>query len=150
VGTKRYMAPEVLDESINMNHFESFKRADVYALGLVFWEVARRCSIGGILLKLFSMISVRMCEIDIKRYKLQQLIMSLLQDMIMFVGLYEEYQLPFYNAVPPDPSWDEMRRVVCNEKKRPNIQNRWQSHEVFNSFHQYFEMNTCAKSLYYM
>jgi len=41
------MAPEVLDDSINMKHFESFKRADIYALGLVFWEIARRCSIGG-------------------------------------------------------------------------------------------------------
>ena len=48
VGTKRYMAPEVLDETINMNHFESFKRADVYSFGLVLWEIARRCSIGGI------------------------------------------------------------------------------------------------------
>lgn len=43
----RYMAPEVLDDSINMKHFESFKRADIYAMGLVFWEIARRCSIGG-------------------------------------------------------------------------------------------------------
>ena len=41
------MAPEVLDDSINMKHFESFKRADIYAMGLVFWEIARRCSIGG-------------------------------------------------------------------------------------------------------
>ncbi|KAG8235613.1 hypothetical protein J437_LFUL014871 [Ladona fulva] len=48
VGTKRYMAPEVLEETINMNHFDSFKRADVYALGLIFWEIARRCNIGGI------------------------------------------------------------------------------------------------------
>lgn len=47
VGTKRYLAPEVLDESINMHHFDSFKRADIYALGLVLWEIARRCSIGG-------------------------------------------------------------------------------------------------------
>ena len=47
VGTKRYMAPEVLDESINLNHFDAYKRADVYALGLVFWEIARRCNIGG-------------------------------------------------------------------------------------------------------
>ncbi|ODM90637.1 TGF-beta receptor type-1 [Orchesella cincta] len=47
VGTKRYMAPEVLDDSINMNHFDSFKRADVYAMGLVFWELARRCNVGG-------------------------------------------------------------------------------------------------------
>lgn len=45
----RYMAPEILDETINMNSFESFKRADIYALGLVFWELARRCSVRGIL-----------------------------------------------------------------------------------------------------
>lgn len=41
------MAPEVLDDSINMKHFESFKRADIYAMGLVFWEIASRCSMGG-------------------------------------------------------------------------------------------------------
>nr|XP_032807774.1 TGF-beta receptor type-1-like [Petromyzon marinus] len=46
-GTKRYMAPEVLADSINTWHFDSFKRADIYALGLVFWEMARRCSSGG-------------------------------------------------------------------------------------------------------
>lgn len=44
----RYMAPEVLDESINMRHFDSFKCADIYALGLVYWEIARRCNAGGI------------------------------------------------------------------------------------------------------
>ncbi|XP_053295809.1 activin receptor type-1C isoform X1 [Pleuronectes platessa] len=48
VGTKRYMAPEILDETINMSNFESFKRADIYSLGLVFWELARRCSIRGL------------------------------------------------------------------------------------------------------
>ena len=43
----RYMAPEVLDETINMRHFDSFKCADIYALGLVYWEIARRCNTGG-------------------------------------------------------------------------------------------------------
>ncbi|XP_033727883.1 TGF-beta receptor type-1-like [Pecten maximus] len=90
VGTKRYMAPEVLDESINMTHFESFKRADVYAFGLVLWEITRRCSLGGIV---------------------------------------EEYQLPFYDLVPSDPSLEEMRKVVCDDKHRPAIPNRWHSHE---------------------
>ena len=37
------MAPEILDETINMQNFESFKAADMYALGLVFWEILRRC-----------------------------------------------------------------------------------------------------------
>lgn len=41
------MAPEVLDETINMKHFDSFKCADIYALGLVYWEIARRCNAGG-------------------------------------------------------------------------------------------------------
>lgn len=41
------MAPEILDDTINMNSFESFKRADIYSLGLVFWELARRCSFRG-------------------------------------------------------------------------------------------------------
>ncbi|KAM4029028.1 TGF-beta receptor type-1 isoform 2-T2 [Anomaloglossus baeobatrachus] len=91
VGTKRYMAPEVLDDSINMKHFESFKRADIYAMGLVFWEIARRCSIGGI---------------------------------------HEDYQLPYYDLVPSDPSVEEMRKVVCDQKLRPNIPNRWQSCEA--------------------
>ena len=49
VGTKRYMAPEVLDDSINQKHFESFKRADVYALGLVLWELTRRTAVGQLL-----------------------------------------------------------------------------------------------------
>ncbi len=44
VGTKRYLPPELLDESLNTLHFDSWKRADVYSLGLVFWEMGRRCS----------------------------------------------------------------------------------------------------------
>ncbi|XP_023311750.1 bone morphogenetic protein receptor type-2 [Anoplophora glabripennis] len=44
VGTKRYMAPEVLEETMNIDQFDSFKRADVYALGLIFWEISRRCN----------------------------------------------------------------------------------------------------------
>ena len=43
-GTKRYMAPEILSETMNMHHFDSFKWADIYALGLVIWEICRKCS----------------------------------------------------------------------------------------------------------
>ena len=46
VGTKRYLAPEILDETISDTHFESWKRADIYSLGLVFWELARRTTVG--------------------------------------------------------------------------------------------------------
>ena len=45
VGTIRYMAPEVLDGAVNLWDSEaSLKQIDVYSLGLVFWEVAMRCT----------------------------------------------------------------------------------------------------------
>uniref|UniRef100_A0A182SK22 receptor protein serine/threonine kinase n=1 Tax=Anopheles maculatus TaxID=74869 RepID=A0A182SK22_9DIPT len=43
VGTRRYMAPEVLSETLDLKVFEGFKMADMYSVGLVFWEMARRC-----------------------------------------------------------------------------------------------------------
>lgn len=96
VGTRRYMAPEVLSETINMSCFEFLKRADMYSLGLVLWEVARRCASesGGKYL------------------------------------LVDEYQLPYSNLVPPDPSFDDMHEVVCQKGLRPEIPLRWHSNEV--------------------
>ncbi|MGH0150776.1 UNVERIFIED_CONTAM: hypothetical protein FKN15_048510 [Acipenser sinensis] len=90
VGTKRYMAPEVLDESLNKNHFQAYIMADIYSYGLVIWEMARRCVTGGIL---------------------------------------EEYQLPYHDMVPCDPSYEEMREVVCVKCVRPAVSNRWNSDE---------------------
>ncbi|CAM4805785.1 unnamed protein product [Rotaria magnacalcarata] len=43
VGTIRYMAPEILDRSFNGLSFESYKATDLYALGLAYWEILRRC-----------------------------------------------------------------------------------------------------------
>lgn len=47
VGTKRYMPPEVLDESLNRSYFQSFIMADMYSFGLIMWEMARRSTFGG-------------------------------------------------------------------------------------------------------
>lgn len=47
VGTKRYMPPEVLDETLNRSYFQSFIMADMYSFGLILWEMARRCASGG-------------------------------------------------------------------------------------------------------
>ena len=91
VGTKRYMPPEFLEDNVHERHFDAYKRGDVYAFGLVLWEVARKCVSGGI------------CE---------------------------DYQLPYYDKVPCDPSIEEMRKVVCVEKYRPTIPNRWVQDEV--------------------
>ncbi|XP_078057169.1 activin receptor type-1-like isoform X3 [Mustelus asterias] len=91
VGTKRYMAPEVLDETICTNSFESYKSTDIWAFGLVLWEIARRTLINGIT---------------------------------------EEYKPPFYDVVPTDPSFEDMRKVVCTDHQRPNIPNRWLSDPI--------------------
>ncbi|GAB6028167.1 hypothetical protein CHUAL_002373 [Chamberlinius hualienensis] len=87
VGTRRYMAPEVVDESLNSENFDSFKMADMYSFGLVLWELARRC--------------------------------------VPESGFVEEYQLPYYNDVPTDPSFEDMRDVICVKKIRPSIPTRW-------------------------
>lgn len=47
VGTKRYMAPEVLDETIRTDQFASYKQTDIWALGLVLWEISRRTVVNG-------------------------------------------------------------------------------------------------------
>ncbi|OWA53580.1 Bone morphogenetic protein receptor type-1A [Hypsibius exemplaris] len=39
-GTRRYMAPEILDNSIRKAEFDSFLKADMYSFGLVLWELA--------------------------------------------------------------------------------------------------------------
>ncbi|VDN35038.1 unnamed protein product [Dibothriocephalus latus] len=136
VGTKRYMAPEILaDESLDerceadgiiacdseisalrrgfptdcqqnsanpsqTRHpqsamgltFEGMKAADVYAFGLVLWEIFRRCFTAN-------------DEVDASR-------------------------VPFWDKVPVDPSFEEMRQVVLLQKIRPPISARWMDDKV--------------------
>ncbi|XP_062872245.1 serine/threonine-protein kinase receptor R3 [Trichomycterus rosablanca] len=94
VGTKRYMAPEVLDESIRVDVFESYKQTDIWALGLVLWEITRRTIVNGIV---------------------------------------EEYRLPFFDVVPSDPSFEEMKKVVCVDQYRPCLHNRLHSHPIMSA-----------------
>ncbi|KAJ8710511.1 hypothetical protein PYW08_009026 [Mythimna loreyi] len=78
-GTKRYMSPEMLDQSINTSCFESFLKCDVYALGLVLWEVSRRVA-----------------------------------------PRARDYRAPFSELAPADPSFDDMRKIVCVDAARPD------------------------------
>lgn len=57
VGTRRYMAPEVLEGAINF-HRDAFLRIDMYALGLVLWELMSRCTSadGRLLVLLFQLV----------------------------------------------------------------------------------------------
>ena len=49
VGTKRYMAPEVLSGDISTRELTPFCKADIYSFGLVMWEVLRRAETDGVL-----------------------------------------------------------------------------------------------------
>lgn len=75
-----------------MDCFEAFQRADIYAFGLVLWEVCRRT---------------------------------------LSNGIAEDYLPPFGDSVPPDPSFEDMKKVVCSDGQRPIIPNRWSCDEVF-------------------
>jgi len=54
VGTVRYLAPEVLDDSLETKKFEAYRRADIYSLGLIFWEIARCCQFAGVFASNFA------------------------------------------------------------------------------------------------
>ncbi|PAA93745.1 hypothetical protein BOX15_Mlig032202g1 [Macrostomum lignano] len=43
VGTVRYLSPELLDGGPALGSFANLQQADLYALGLVLWEVGQRC-----------------------------------------------------------------------------------------------------------
>lgn len=78
-----------------MSYFDAFRHVDMYALGLVLWEVCRRTVVNGIV---------------------------------------EDYRPPFFDHVPNDPSFEDMRKVVCIDQYRPDIPNRWSSDAVSISF----------------
>jgi activin receptor type-1 len=75
-----------------MECFEALRRADIYAIGLIFWEVCRRT---------------------------------------LSNGIAEEYKVPYFDC-PSDPSFEEMRKVVCVDNQRPSIPNRWTSDPLLN------------------
>ncbi|KAM4796797.1 activin receptor type-1-like [Rhinophrynus dorsalis] len=94
VGTKRYMAPEVLDETIHTDSFESYKQTDLWAYGLVLWEICRRTIVN---------------------------------------GMVEDYKPPFFDVVPHDPSFEDMKKVVCIDQQRPNIPNTWSMDNILSA-----------------
>jgi serine/threonine protein kinase len=42
VGTRRYMAPELLSGHADITCFDTLKMADIYSFSLVLWELASR------------------------------------------------------------------------------------------------------------
>lgn len=104
VATIRYMAPECLNGTIVADKFDSYKMADMYAVGLLLWEMARRC-------ETFADETSSKC------------------------GECEEYLLPYFEYVSREPTFEEMRSVVCAdsdhaERNRPMLSPRWENNDL--------------------
>ena len=49
-------------------------------------------------------------------------------------GTCDEYQIPFFDCVANDPSFDEMKKIVCEDGQRPELPLSYQDDPV-NSSH---------------
>lgn len=63
-------------------------------------------------------------------WRLRKSTINQISVFVTFPGLQEDFQLPYYDLVPSDPTIEDMRKVVCEQKLRPNVPNQWQSCEV--------------------
>lgn len=98
--------------SIQMECFEALRRADIYAIGLLYWEVCRRTVSGGF----------------VEDYKGNYYFVAIFSYSYQFFP----FSVPYYDVVPSDPSFEEMRKVVCGDNHRPSLPNRWSSDHLLN------------------
>uniref|UniRef100_A0A2P2I6X2 receptor protein serine/threonine kinase n=2 Tax=Hirondellea gigas TaxID=1518452 RepID=A0A2P2I6X2_9CRUS len=101
VGTRRYMAPELLSGIANVYCFETLKMADIYSCSLVIWELASRCLLDD--------------STNISEQK-------------AMVWCSSNYQLPYAEYVPADPSIEAVHEVVCIKGLRPHIPHTWNNY----------------------
>lgn len=47
-------------------------------------------------------------------------------------GIADDYKPPYHDVVPNDPSFEDMRKVVCVDGQRPILSNRWSSDATLN------------------
>lgn len=120
VGSTRYLAPELLvsamaaaeggdDHHFPRAHLEAYKRADIYALGLIFWEMYRLLDLSA--------------EGDDGQEEEEPL----------------KYKLPFQEELEIEEEEEEdgeklsllekMHRLVVNEKRRPLLEMHYSSNE---------------------
>ncbi|XP_076814342.1 bone morphogenetic protein receptor type-1B-like [Clavelina lepadiformis] len=59
-------------------------------------------------------------------------------------GIVEDYHVPYYDVVEPNPDFDEMWKVVVIEKIRPEILPQWAGHRIMSSYGT--TMQECWKS----
>ncbi len=120
------MPPEVLDDSMKTQWFEAYKQADMYSFALVLWEIGRRYIHTTYLsyiklvwrnewiLNVYSWLFISRCLTEAGDEKVE----------------CEDYDTPYSECVPSDPSFEEMKNVICDHGLRPEIPTRWNKSKV--------------------
>uniref|UniRef100_A0A914VD03 receptor protein serine/threonine kinase n=1 Tax=Plectus sambesii TaxID=2011161 RepID=A0A914VD03_9BILA len=131
VGTKRYMAPEVLDKTLNVKDFNSFKHADIYSYALVLWELARRVDNGPLPANMSTNAPSLSNDSSIPTDPVAHSPSPTLSKRSdeSSTGTARPYEPPFEGMVASDPSFEEMKQIVCEEQRRPPLEESWRSDE---------------------
>nr|QWX95815.1 TGFbeta receptor type I [Strongyloides stercoralis] len=160
VGTRRYMAPELLNETLNPKNFECFKQSDIYSFSLVMWEIVRRindnssqsnCTLSKNTLKpnyksnnynysgsLISGGSHSSSGYGSTTSSIKTPLLSQNNNNNEIVSKDEvnnekinQYFLPYEPWVPSDPSFEHMYEIVCVKKMRPEFSTDWFNQENY-------------------
>lgn len=116
-GTKRYMAPEILDKKINYKSLLQFQKAEMYSLALIFWELLRR---------------------TIFELKESNTILEGIEHKKQIIYSYD-YKLPYYEYIQADPDELQMKNLVCEQKCRPEVNYLWKKVPILNELTQLTE-----------
>jgi hypothetical protein len=136
-GTKRYMAPEILNKTINYKSLLQFQNAEMYSLALIFWELLRRTK--------FELENTN-TTVTISNQQLNEVPMqekhahmsdAASSDRINYYVF--EYKLPYYEYLQADPDETQMKHIVCEQKKRPEISALWRRVPILNELSQLTE-----------
>ena len=117
VGTKRYMAPEVLEGAIIFSR-DQFFRIDMYAYGLVLWELASRSA------SVWNQINplVKDETHSVHDYDSQSMADADCSNI-------DPYTPPFETqARTRNPSLEILQDLVINQRVRPRLREEWNWH----------------------
>ena len=115
VGTRRYMAPEVLEGAIIFSR-DQFFRIDMYAFGLVLWELISRCA------TLWHTVNPSIVD---QTHSTESYVFNRSEEST----IVENYRLPFeIESGVSNPSLDQMQDLVINQRLRPQFRDDWDHH----------------------
>jgi bone morphogenetic protein receptor type-1B len=138
-GTRRYMSPEVLKGSINIKNFEEFIKSDIYSLGLVFWEIFNRVenkdsmethnkhrrissnssNESGFVRSQSSQCTGETAPLVATNNDEEK------DEEAEETPIIKPFRLSYDEYVPNDPTIEQMRNVVCEQKLRPTFSLSW-------------------------